>query len=169
MVAAHNIRTSSKHSNRHYVNSSLVLIDHNMVLQLCIMIWKRRQWWKNAPHPPAVLMASAVHRSNTDGITWCGMSRATLEATGCCHRATTCSVLPQQPPGQQQTKQQQKNVPKRLAILMAAAVRGYNTGHIAQWRRFRALLEAHKCHHWASIAANRRNWSCMCRFFTQLV
>jgi hypothetical protein len=30
--------------------------------------------------------------------------------------------LPQRLPGQQQTKQQQKNVPKRLAILMAAAV-----------------------------------------------
>ena len=35
-------------------------------------------------------------------------------------------------PGQQQTKQQQKNIPKRLAILMDAAVRRYNTAHIAQ-------------------------------------
>jgi hypothetical protein len=59
-----------------------------------------------------------------------------------------------------------KNVPKRLAILMAAAVRGYNTAHIAQWRRFRVLLEATKCRHQASIAANRRNLSPMCRFFT---
>ncbi len=46
----------------------------------------------NAPHPPAVLMATAVRRSNTDGIARCGMSRATLEATGCRHRATTCSI-----------------------------------------------------------------------------
>jgi hypothetical protein len=29
-------------------------------------------------------------------------------------------------------KQQQKKVPKRPAILMAAAVRQYNTAHIAQ-------------------------------------
>jgi hypothetical protein len=28
-------------------------------------------------------------------------------------------------------KQQQKNVPERLSILMAAAVRWYNTAHIA--------------------------------------
>jgi hypothetical protein len=60
------------------------------------------------------------------------MSKATLEATGHRHWATTCSLLPQQPPGQQQTKQRQDNVLKRLAILMAAAVRWYNTVHISQ-------------------------------------
>ncbi len=135
-----------------------------MVLQLCIMIQKRQQWVINAPHPPAVLMALAVRRSDTDGITQCGMSRATPEATRCCHWATTCSVSPRQPPGQQQTKRQQKHVPKRLAILMAVAVHGYNTMHIAQWRRFRALLEATKRCHRASIAVNRHNRSCMCRF-----
>ncbi len=59
-----------------------------------------------------------------------------------------------------------KNVPKRLAILMAAAVRGYNNAHISQWKRFRALLEATKCCHRESIAANRHNRSHMCRFFT---
>jgi hypothetical protein len=75
-------------------------------------------------------MATAVRRSNTDGIAQCGMSRATPEATGRCHRATTCSVLPQRPPWQQQKKRQQKNVPKRLAISMAAAVRRYNTARI---------------------------------------
>jgi hypothetical protein len=30
--------------------------------------------------------------------------------------ATTCSVLPQQPPGQQANKQQSTNTPKKLAI-----------------------------------------------------
>ncbi len=65
-------------------------------------------------------MAMAVSRSNTDGIAQCGMSRATPEATGRHHQATTHSVLPQRPPGQQQMKRRQKNVPKRLAILMAA-------------------------------------------------
>jgi hypothetical protein len=31
-----------------------------------------------------------------------------------------------------QNKQQSTNTPKKLAVLMAAAVRRYNTGHIAQ-------------------------------------
>jgi hypothetical protein len=55
-----------------------------------------------------ILMAMAVRRSNTDGITQCSMSRATPEATGCRHWATTHSVLPQRPPGQQQSKQKRK-------------------------------------------------------------
>jgi hypothetical protein len=58
-------------------------------------------------------------------------SRATLEATGCRHWATTGSVSPQRLPGQQQTRQQQQNVPKRLAISMAAVVRWYNTARMA--------------------------------------
>jgi hypothetical protein len=31
-------------------------------------------------------------------------------------------------------------------------------------RRLRALLDATKCHHWASIVANHCQWSHMCRF-----
>jgi hypothetical protein len=76
-------------------------------------------------------MATAVRQSNTDGIARCGMSRATLEATGCRHWATTCSVLPQQPPEQQANKQQSTNTPKKVAMLMAAAMRRYNTARIA--------------------------------------
>ncbi len=87
-------------------------------------------------------MATAVRWSNTDSIALCGMSRATPEATGCCYQATACSVLPQQLPGQYQTKQQQQKWPALLAISMAAAVRRYNTARIAQWRRSRALVEA---------------------------
>ncbi len=109
-------------------------------------------------------MATAVHQSNTDGITQCGMSRATPEATGCRHRATTCSVLPQRLPGQQANKQQSTNTPEKLAISMAMVMRRYVTAHIAWWRRFGALLDATKRHHRASIAANSCNWSCMCRF-----
>ncbi len=86
----------------------------------------------NAPHPSAVLMATAVRQRDTGSIARCSMSSATLEATGCCHWATTHSVSPQRPPGQQQTKRRQKYVPKRLAISMAAAVRRYNTVRIAQ-------------------------------------
>ena len=85
----------------------------------------------NAPHPPAVLMATAVRRSNTDGIARCGMSRATPEATGRWHWATTCSVLPQQPPGQQAYKQQSTNTPAKLAILMVMAMRQCVTACIA--------------------------------------
>ncbi len=128
--------------------------------------WQNWQWRTNAPRPPAVLMATAVRRSNTDDIARCGMSRATPEATGGWHWATTCSVSPQRPPGQQANKQQSTNTPKKLAILMAMAMCRYVTAHIAQWKRFRALLDATKCHHRASIAANSCNWSCMCRFFT---
>ncbi len=111
-------------------------------------------------------MATAVRRSNTDGIAQCGMSRATLEATGRRHWATTCSVSPQQPPGQQANKQQSTNTPKKLAVLMAMAMRWYVTAHIARWRRFRALLDdATKRRHWASIAANRCNRSSLPWFF----
>ncbi len=111
-----------------------------------------RRWWRtNAPHPPVVLMATAVRRSNIDGIAQCGISRATPEATGCRHWETTRSVLPQRPPGQQAYKQQSTNTPAKLAILMAMAMRRNVTVHIARWRRSRASLEATKCHHWASI------------------
>jgi hypothetical protein len=122
---------------------------------------QKRRWWRtNAPHLLAVLMATAVHRSNTDGIAQCGMSTATLEATGCRHRANTCSVLPQRPPGQQAYKQQSTNTPAKLAILMAMAMHPYVTAHTAQWRRSRASLEATGCRHWASIMPNNivRTW-----------
>ncbi len=110
---------------------------------------KQKRWWQgtNAPHPPAILMATAVRRSNTDGIAQCSMSTATPEATGRRHWLTTCSVLPQRPPGQQAYKQQSTNTPVKLAILMAMAMRRYVTARIAQWRRSRASLEATGCRH----------------------
>jgi hypothetical protein len=100
-------------------------------------------------------MAMAVRWCNTKHIAQCSMSRATPEATGCRHRVTTCSVLPQQPPGQQANKQQSTNAPKKLAILMAAAVHLYNTTHIAQYRRSRASLEATGCHHRVSTCSDK--------------
>jgi hypothetical protein len=120
---------------------------------------KRRWWQTNTPHPPAVLMATAVSRSNTDSIPQCGMSRATPEATGRRHRATTCSVSPQQPPGQQANKQQSTNRPRKQAVFMAMAMRWYITAWIAQWRRSRASLEATGRLHWASIMSNNINWT----------
>ncbi len=139
---------------------------HNMVFGYDYCRWQNQGWYQHVPPPSVILMAMAVRRSNTDGIAWCGMSRATLEATGHRHRATTCSALPQRPPGQQAKKQQSTNTPKKLDVLMAMAMHQYVAAHTAQWRRFRALLEATKRHHWASIAANRCNQSRMCQFFS---
>ncbi len=127
---------------------------------------KQKRWWRqtNAPHPPAVLMAMAVCRSSTDGIAQCGMSRATLEATGCRHWATTGSVLPQRPSGQQAYKQQSTNTPAKLAILMAMVMHRYVTACIAQWRRSRASLEATGRCHWASIMPDNIMGSWLRRF-----
>ncbi len=68
---------------------------------------------------------------DTDGIAQCCMSRATLEAIGHCHWATTHSNLPQRLPGQQTNKQQSTNTPTLLAVLMAMAMRRYVTARIA--------------------------------------
>jgi hypothetical protein len=141
-------------------------MDHNMVLWLRIIRQKRRQWQTNAPQLLAVLMATAVRRSSTDGIPRCGMSRTTPEATGCRHRVTTCSVLPQRRPGQQHMKRGQKHGPTLLDISMAPAVPLYDTTHIARWKRTRALVEATRRCHWASIAAISCNWSRIRRFFS---
>jgi hypothetical protein len=109
-----------------------ILIEHNMVLGYNYSTNKKKRWRRrNAPHPPAVLMATAVRRRDTDGIAQCGMSKATPEATGHRHQATSCSVLPQWLPGQQAYKQQSTNTPAKLAISMAMAMRQYVTACIA--------------------------------------
>jgi hypothetical protein len=119
----------------------------------------------NAPCPPAVSMAMAVRRSNTDSIAQCGISRATLEATGCRHWATTCYVSPQRPSGQQANKQQSTNTPKKVADLMAMAMCRYVTARIAQWRRSRASLEATGRRHQASIMSDNINRTWLRQFF----
>ncbi len=84
---------------------------------------------------------------------------------GSCHLATTHYVSPQQPPGQQANKQLSTNTPKKVAVLMAMAMRRYVTAHIAQWRRSRALLEATGRCHWASIMFDNINQTWLQRFF----
>ncbi len=116
--------------------------------------------------PRPVSKALPMRRSNKDSIAQCGMSRATSEATGRCHRATTRSVSPQRLPEQQANKQQSTNTPKKMAMLMAAAVRRYNTVRITQWRRSRALLEATGCCHQASIMSDNINWTWLRWFFS---
>jgi hypothetical protein len=128
---------------------------------------KRRWGQTNAPHLPAVSMAMAVRRSNTNGIAQFGMSMATPEATGGCrHRATTSSVLPWQPPGQQAYKPQSTNTPAKLAILMAMAMCLYVTACVAQWRRSRVSLEAAGHRHQASNLPNNIVQTWLRHFFT---
>jgi hypothetical protein len=142
-----------------------ILIDHNMVL--CYNFSNQKRWWlqTNAPHPPAILMATAVRQRNTDSITQCSMSRATTEATGRRHWATTHSVLPQRLPGQQANKQQSTNTPRKQVVLMAMVMRRYVTAQIAQWRRSRALLEATGRRHQASIMSDNVNRTWLRHFF----
>jgi hypothetical protein len=52
-----------------------------------------------------------------------------------------------------------KKWPTLLAILVAVAVRKYNTARIPPWKWSRALVEATGHHHQASITANSSNWS----------
>ncbi len=127
--------------------------------------WQNQRWQTDAPRPPAVSMTTAVRRSNTDGIARCSTSRATPEATGRCYWATTRYVLPQRPPGQQANKQQSTNTPKKVAVLMAMAMRRYVTACIARWRRSRASQEATGCCHWATIMSNNINWTWLRCFF----
>ncbi len=117
--------------------------------------------------PPlqAISMAMRTCWSNEHGITRCSKSRATLDAPGSCHQATTCSVLPYPPPGQQANKQQSTNTPKKVAVLMVMAMHRYVTAGIAQWRRSRASLEATGRRHWASIMSNNMNWTWLRWFF----
>ncbi len=120
-----------------------------------------QRWHQNAPPLRPILKALLMRRSNTDGIAQCNVSRATMEATGCRHWATsTCSVSPQRPPGQQAYKQQSTNTRAKMAILMAMAMRQYVTACIAQWRRSRASIEVTGRRHWASITPDNivRTW-----------
>ena len=134
-----------------------ILIDHNMVLGYNYSKQKRRWRQTNAPHLLAVSMATVMRQSNTDSIAQCSMSTATPEATGRRHRATTHSVLPQRPPGQQANNQHSPNTPKKVTILMAMARRRYVTTRIARWKRSRASLEATGRRHRASIMSNNIN------------
>ncbi len=127
--------------------------------------WQNQRWNQNAPPLRPILKALRMRRKDTDGIAWCGMSRATSEATGRRHRATTRSVLPQRPPERQANKQQSTNTPKKVAMLMAAAVRRYNTVHIARWRMSRALLEATGRRHRANIMSDNINRTWLRWFF----
>ncbi len=120
---------------------------------------------KNVPLLQAISIAMAVRRCKTKLIAWCSMSMAIPEATRHRHWETTYSILPKQPLGQQQMKLWCKSTPTLLAILMAMAMRWFNTTCIAWWRRSRASLEATGCCHQAIIVANSSNQTCICQFW----
>jgi hypothetical protein len=61
-------------------------MDHNMVFSYGYGKRKKGRQKTNSPLLLAILMAMAACQSNTeDGIVQWGMTRATQEATGCCH------------------------------------------------------------------------------------
>ena len=129
-------------------------MDHNMVLSYDYAKQKRQRQRMNAPPLQAISMAMQRHWSNSCGIAQWRMSRAISEATGCRHRAFTCSVSLPRTPGRQSNTQQWINTPTLRAVLMAIAMRRYNTARIAQWRGSRASLEATGCHHRASTCSD---------------
>ncbi len=136
-----------------------------MVLSFGYCGWQNWQWHQHGPPSMAILMAMAVCRCNKKRIAQCSMSRGYPEATGRQHWATTHSVLPHRPSGQQANKQQSTNTPKKVAKLMAAAVRRYNTARIARWRRSRALLETTGSCHWVSIMSDNIKGTWLRHFF----
>jgi hypothetical protein len=103
----------------------------------------------------AVLMATAVHPGNTDSIARCGMSRATSEATGCRHRATTRSISPKR------SRATDKHTTINKCTLKGGRIDGH--GNALVWYRehrpmeeVKGFVNATKHHHRASIEANRR-------------
>jgi len=53
---------------------------------------------KNAGKSTTILVAMAMQRYDAGRIAQWSTSRASLEATGCRHRASACAVLPQRQP-----------------------------------------------------------------------
>ncbi len=53
---------------------------------------------KHAGELLAISIAMAMQQYDTGLITRWSTSRASLEATGCCHRSSACSVLPRRRP-----------------------------------------------------------------------
>jgi hypothetical protein len=76
--------------------------------------------------------------------------------------ATYCSSGRQ---GNRQTNNNQQIHLKKVAVLMAMAMRRHVIAHIARWRRSRASLEATGRHHWASIMSDNINRTWLRRFF----
>jgi hypothetical protein len=81
-----------------------------------------------------ISMAMVIQRYDMGRIARWSTSRASLEATACCHWASACAVLP-------------------LWLLMVMAIQRYDVGCIARWSTSRASLEAAGCCHRVSAWA----------------
>ncbi len=84
---------------------------YNYVNYLWLGWWWNCQWRLNEPALWPISIDMWAHWSNTDGITRCGMSMATPEATERHHWVTTLPVSPWWQPEQQQIKQRWKLYP----------------------------------------------------------
>ena len=82
---------------------------------------------------------------------------ATPEATGSRHWASIRTVLPRRTTGFACRQKNDEKASYLPAVLLAVAVRRYDTKCIARWRGTRATPEATGCRHQASIAADRMN------------
>ena len=112
----------------------------------------RKRWWWRTNVPPL----RAIYDGHADALEQYGVHRLIQHDQGftrshwmplsgnyllrIAHAATRVTI----------NKTSMENVPTLLAILMAIPMQGYNTAHIAQWRRFVAFtLKATKRHHQA--------------------
>ena len=112
----------------------------------------RKRWWWRTNVPPL----RAIYDGHADALEQYGVHRLIQHDQGftrshwmppsgnyllrIAHAATRVTI----------NKTSMENVPTLLAILMAIPMQGYNTAHIAQWRRFVAFMEATKHCHQAS-------------------
>jgi len=67
---------------------------------------------KNADESLAISMAMAMQRYDAGHIARWSTSRASLEATGCRHRASACAVSPRRPPWSTILNKTQKTLTK---------------------------------------------------------
>ncbi len=89
----------------------------------------------------------------------------TPEAIGRRHWGSIRTLLPRRTTGFACRQKHDEKASYLPAVLLAVAVRRYDTKRIAQWRGTRATPEATGCRHRASIAADRMNWSRKSPFF----
>ena len=67
---------------------------------------------KNAGESMSISIAMAMQRYDAGHITQWSTSRASLEATGCRHRASACAVLPRRPPWSKNSNKTHKTLTK---------------------------------------------------------
>ncbi len=71
---------------------------------------------KNAGKVLVISITMQMRQYDAGCIAWWSTSQASLKATGCCHQANTCIVLPQQPPWLTNTLKIHKNTSKKLFL-----------------------------------------------------